>query len=210
MQAMISLYESYQEALHVVQELEAVYVPSGEISLITLNGKRKKLDAIEEVIKTTKKGGKKQPVIEAVPEPINIAPDFKAAFYASLALKEMTGVGDIIAAGWLVEQHVGETTHAIAAISIQRVLDTMIETGLSDEHASTYIEGIKRGATLIGVKVEPALASAVARILNEEHQPLHPHMRGHHYWQGDIRNDNEKTTSAANRMLAALIVGPTT
>ena len=210
MQAIISLYESYQEALHAVQELEAVHVFSGEISLITMNGKRKKLDAIEEVIKNSKKGGKKERAIEAVPEPVNVAPDLKAAFYANLTLKELTGIGDIIAAGWLVEPYAEDSTNVIAAISIQRLIDTMTETGLNDEHASTYIEGIKRGATLIGVKVDLALVNAVTRILNEEHQPLHPHMRGHHYWQGDIRNDNEKTTSAANRMLAALIVGPTT
>ena len=207
MQAIISLYESYQEALHAVQELEAANVPSGEISLITMNGKRKKLDAIEEVIKSTKKGSKKEPAIEAVPEPINVAPDLKAAFYANLALKEMTGVGDVIAAGWLIEPYAAENVR-IAVTGIQRVIDIMLETGLSDEHANTYIEGIRRGATLIGVKVEPALVDMVTRILNEEHQPLHPHMRGHHYWQGEIRNDNEKNTSAANRMLAALIVGP--
>ena len=204
MQELINLYESYHEALHAVQELEAASIPYDHISLIALNGKRKKTDAIEEVSKqaVTKKGAKPAPVIAPVPEPIDLAPHLKAAFFATLDLKELDGIGEVIAAGWLVASR-----DDLGISDIERVVDIMVETGVSHEHAETYIEGIRRGGTLLGVRAEETISETVMRILREEHRPLDPHMRGHHYWQGDIKTSRDLDTSAANRLLAALITG---
>ncbi len=210
MQAMINLYESYHEALHAVQELEAASIPSAGISMITLNGKRHKMDAIEEVTREAKKSASKEPVLATVPEAVDLAPHLKAVFFSALDLRTMDGIGDVIAAGWLIDREDGSVSRRKPShTDIETVIGIMVDTGVSQENAETYIEGIRRGGTLIGVKTDENLSATASRILREEHRPLDPHMRGHHYWQGDVKSDQEKLTSAANRLLAALITGQT-
>jgi hypothetical protein len=87
---------------------------------------------------------------------------------------------------------------------VLRLVDCMIVCGLSEADARTYLEGIRRGATLLGVRANDRLAEAAERIMRHEHKPLDPHMRGQHYWTGAARQW-DKESSTTNRLLAVLI-----
>ncbi len=213
MQATINLYETFSEALHTVQELEASQIVPSHISLITKNGKSNKLTIDFELSKPkvaakAKKGSKPvKPAPQKPEDPGPIDRDLKAKFFSSLNLFEIPGLGPIVGAGWLVTEAVKRTPSVEPGISLAiatGLINSMVEFGLSLEHAETYVEGLKRGATLIGVITPPELVRETQRVMREEHRPLDPHMRGHHYWTTTNEIKEEKNATA-NRLTSMLI-----
>ncbi len=213
MQAMINLYETFSEALHTIQELEAAKIVPSDISLIIKNGKTSAIElALEEdkAAKKKKKKDSKSPEPEPPPaddEPIDY--DLKAKFFSDIHVHELSGIGAIAGGGWMVKDSIERTASDDIGISSGTptgLIECMVDTGLSREHAETYVEGLKRGATLIAVRAMPDLQKAALRIMREEHRPLDPHMRGHHYWTNQYEYKDDRAAKS-NRILAMLISG---
>ncbi len=197
---MINLYQSYQEALHAVQELEAASVPSGDISLIALNGKDKGHVTAEEILSSRKK---KADAVAYIPTEY-LAPDVKGQFFSSLDLRKLGGVGEVIGAGWLLDHPRREDlkVETKGHEDTSRLIDCMMVNGMSEEAAKIYVEAIRRGATLVGVKPGSDYSDTAERIMRQEHEPIEPQLRGHHYWTDDKVSEKD---SAANRLIAVLI-----
>ena len=205
---MINLYETYPEALHLVQELEADGISSADITFLTLNGKPEELDAIEEIKKTAEVKSKKKrlevvPVLEKVPEKIDPAPNLQGKFFPRLDLFDIQGLGEVIAAGWLVQPREIQMAEEEAG-TISGIIEAIKKIGVEEDIAKTFMEGIRRGATLVGVWPDAAKGST-QRIMQEEHLPLNPHMRGHHYWTKEFKDGDKRDSSELRRLLAVLI-----
>jgi hypothetical protein len=203
---MINLYETFPEALHLVQELEAAGIQHSDITFLSLNGKPEQIDAIEEMQKTFSAASKKgvELALENLPEKINVAPNLQGKFFPLLNVSEVKGLGQVIAAGWLMQGHENHRGDFPDTASIDGLIGSMAEIGVAEDIAKTLIEGIRRGGALVGVWPQ-ATSEATQRIMQEEHRPLSPHMRGHHYWTKAFRENEDKQSSEIRRLLAVLI-----
>jgi hypothetical protein len=82
-----------------------------------------------------------------------------AGVLAGLGLLAIPGVGPVVAAGWLVALAVGAAGGAAAG----GLLGGLVGSGVSDEHAEVFVEGVRRGGTLVTVRVaEDRVAEADA------------------------------------------------
>jgi hypothetical protein len=145
------LYDSYIDANRVVLALEAAGVPPSETSVISNNS-----DSWYSVTKTanavparkdetgSKAGGK----VEGAA--IGVAIGATAATTASLiTMLAIPGVGAIVGAGWLAavlgSMAIGGVTGGL--------LGALTNAGISEEDAQVYVEGVRRGGTLVAARV---------------------------------------------------------
>ncbi len=75
-----------------------------------------------------------------------------AGLMAGLGLLAIPGVGPVVAAGWLVATAVG----AAAGAGNRRHYRCADPTGVSEDEANIYAEGIRRGGTLVTARVPDA------------------------------------------------------
>ena len=72
-----------------------------------------------------------------------------AGLIAGLSNFVLPGLGTVVAAGWLVSALAG----AVAGGAAGGVVGALIEAGLSENDAAGYAEGVRRGGTLVTVRV---------------------------------------------------------
>jgi uncharacterized membrane protein len=83
------------------------------------------------------------------------------------------GVGPIVAAGPIVATLAGAGVGAATG----GILGSLTDLGISESEAHTYAEGIRRGGTLVSVKLDEAEAVRVTDIM-ERHNPVDLETRG--------------------------------
>ncbi len=89
-----------------------------------------------------------------------------AGLLAGLGMLAIPGLGPVVAAGWLASTAVGALVGAAAGGATGGLLGALKEAGHSDEEANVYSEGVRRGGTLVSVKVDDDRASEVEQVLN--------------------------------------------
>jgi hypothetical protein len=72
-----------------------------------------------------------------------------AGLLAGLSAFVLPGIGAVVAAGWLVSALAG----AVAGGAAGGVIGAFIEAGVSENDAAGYAEGVKRGGTLVTIRV---------------------------------------------------------
>lgn len=72
-----------------------------------------------------------------------------AGLIAGLSHFVLPGLGAVVAAGWLVSALAG----AVAGGAAGGVVGALIEAGLSESDAAGYADGVRRGGTLVTVRV---------------------------------------------------------
>jgi hypothetical protein len=90
------------------------------------------------------------------------------------------GVGPVVAAGWLVATAVGAAAGAGVGGASGGVIGSMISAGVLKENAEIYAEGVRRGGTLVTVRVDESDESKAEAIMRK-HDPVDPAERGNAY-----------------------------
>jgi hypothetical protein len=72
-----------------------------------------------------------------------------AGLIAGLSAFVLPGLGTVVAAGWLVSALAG----AVAGGAAGGVVGALIEAGVSENDAAGYAEGVRRGGTLVTIRV---------------------------------------------------------
>lgn len=72
-----------------------------------------------------------------------------AGLLAGLGAFVLPGIGAVVAAGWLASALAG----AVAGGAAGGVVGALIEAGISENDAAGYAEGVRRGGTLVTVRV---------------------------------------------------------
>ena len=89
----------------------------------------------------------------------------------------------IVAAGWLASTAVG----ALAGTALGGIVGLLVDSGVPEEHAHVYSKAVRRGGTLLSIKIDEAQVARVQDILNR-YQPIDPSVRGSEYrktgWKG--------------------------
>ncbi len=82
-----------------------------------------------------------------------------------LGLMAIPGVGPVVAAGWLAATAVGAVAGAVAGGTAGGIIGAMTSSGVSEEDAHVYAEGVRRGGSLVTAKVDDALVPEAETIL---------------------------------------------
>lgn len=85
-----------------------------------------------------------------------------AGLLAGLGALAIPGVGPVVAAGWLIATLTGAGAGAVAG----GLLGALAGAGLSDEHAATYAEGVRRGGHLVVVRADERRVMEAERVLD--------------------------------------------
>lgn len=183
------LFDSHTEALAAVTEIEGAGISHDKISMISNNAdnwheghdhtatKGDRLgdangDGDNSVASGAGKGGATGGVVGA-----------GAGILAGLGMLAIPGLGPVVAAGWLASTAVGAAIGAAAGGVTGGLLGALKEAGHSDEDANVYAESVRRGATLISVKVHGDAEEARVTSLLDAQRGFDASARGQAYRQ---------------------------
>lgn len=88
-----------------------------------------------------------------------------AGLLAGLGMLAIPGLGPVVAAGWLVSTAVGAAIGAVAGGATGGILGALKDAGHTDEEAHVYAEGVRRGGSLVSVRVDDNDAMRVEGLL---------------------------------------------
>lgn len=114
-----------------------------------------------------------------------------AGLLAGLGMLAIPGLGPVVAAGWLASTAVGAAVGAAAGGATGGLLGALKEAGHSDEEANVFAEGVRRGGTLVSVKVSGEDESRAESLL-QGHQGLDAVSRGEAYRSAGWSRFDEK------------------
>lgn len=154
MKTVTGLFDDYTDASAAVSALEARGIPSSDISIVSNNAGdyHKKGDS------NTADGAGTGAGIGAV---VGGA----GGLLTGLGLMAIPGVGPVVAAGWLAATALGAVTGAVAGGAAGGLIGALTDSGVPEEHAHVYAEGVRRGGTLVTARVDDSLQPEAEAIL---------------------------------------------
>ena len=199
------LYKDYDTGARVVAELEHFGIPHTDISIIANNDTgwfdRNRSTRIDR----DADGTDDRPEGAAAGAGIGATIGGVAGLLAGLGLLAIPGIGPVVAAGWLA------STAAVAAAggATGGLIGALTQSGIGEPEARHYAEGVRRGGTLVTVRVRDTDRMQVEAIM-DRHNPIDTKgtaaadQTGD--WQGDrivAAFENADRARAAREALAA-------
>jgi len=161
------LYDSYADANRVVIGLEAAGIALSETSLISNNSDTwYRTGKASNVVALRKQGasGDTATIGKFEGAAVGVAIGATAATAASLVtMLALPGVGAVVGAGWLAallgSMAIGGATGGL--------LGALTNAGISEEDAHVFVEGVRRGGTLVAARVLPTDVPRVEAMMNQ-------------------------------------------
>ncbi|MBR0814873.1 hypothetical protein JQ544_25315 [Bradyrhizobium diazoefficiens] len=156
------LYDNYSDAERAVTRLEAAGVPHSDISIVANNsdnwfGSRSgKVDRDRDGTDDRAEGA-------GAGAGIGAGLGGAAGLLAGLGLLAIPGLGPVVAAGWLAATAAG----AAAGAATGGIVGALTQAGVSNEDASRYAEGVRRGGTLVSARVPDQDRARLDALLHE-------------------------------------------
>ncbi|HUR43872.1 MAG TPA: hypothetical protein VMZ01_07220 [Aestuariivirga sp.] len=167
METITKVYDRHQQARQAVSELEQAGIASSDISLVANKYVSEKYADVDDVSDAAAGAG------------IGAMVGGTAGLLAGLGLLAIPGLGPVVAAGWLASTAVG----ALAGGATGGIIGALVDSGVPEDHAHVYSEAVRRGGTLLAVKVDESQAPRVRSIL-DRYQPIDPIRQGADYRRG--------------------------
>lgn len=155
---MITLSRLYPDgvvARAVVDELKAAGLPEDDIGIIAPSRERSMamvnhdLENSDDGMDRDRDGQDDRGAAVNRAAGIGAALGGAAGLAAGLGAFVLPGIGAVVAAGWLASALAG----AVAGGAAGGVVGALIEAGVSENDAGAYAEGVKRGGTLVTIRV---------------------------------------------------------
>lgn len=148
-------YDSYDEAVHAVNTLEAAGIPHDDISLVSGDKTRTvETTPVDDTADHAATGAGTGATIGTVL-------GGGAGLLAGIGALAIPGIGPIVAAGWLIAALTGAGVGAAAG----GLVGSLTGAGVSEADATAYAEHVGRGGTLVTVRASDELASEAEYIL---------------------------------------------
>jgi len=161
------LYKHYDTGARVVAELEHFGIPHTDISIIANNdtgwfdrNRSTRIDRDADGTDDRAEGA-------AAGAGIGATIGGVAGLLAGLGLLAIPGIGPVVAAGWLA------STAAVAAAggATGGLIGALTQSGIGEPEARHYAEGVRRGGTLVTVRVRDTDRMQVEAIM-DRHNPI--------------------------------------
>lgn len=156
MRTVTGLFDNYDDAKSAVGELESAGIASENISIVSNTGDGHK---VEEQGNNAAEGAGTGVGIGAVA-------GGAGGLLAGLGMLAIPGVGPVVAAGWLAATLAGAVAGAVVGGAAGGVVGALIKSGVPEEDAHVYAEGVRRGGTLVTARVEEDEAISAEAILD--------------------------------------------
>jgi hypothetical protein len=166
------LYDSYDDAEATIRDLESAGIPRGDISVVANN--------IDDRFTTPAKEGNEAGPGAGAGAALGAVVGGAGGLLAGIGMIAIPGLGPVVAAGWLVAAAAGAAGGAVVGGAGGGIIGAMIGDGVPEEQAHIYAEGVRRGGTLVTVRVEDGMAVQADAILRE-YRPVDPELRGRSY-----------------------------
>lgn len=147
------IYHDSAKACAVVDELKAVGLPEGDIGIIATSSSLRmeiaRLHNAEDLIDHDHNG------VRELGRTVNRGAGIGAALGGAAGLVAgsgafiLPGIGAVLAAGWLASALAG----AVAGGAAGGVVGALIEAGVDENNAEGYAESVRRGGTLVTIRV---------------------------------------------------------
>jgi len=143
------LYDDYSTASAAVRDVEAMGLSSKDISLIASNATNS--DGKPKKTKHDRDGNGVDDPVEGAEMGAGIGAALAggAGLLAGMGVMAIPGLGPVIAAGWLASAGLG----AVAGAAAGGIIGALTQAGVSQEEAAIYVEGVRRGGTLLSAQV---------------------------------------------------------
>jgi hypothetical protein len=152
MQTVTGLYDNYDDARAVVNELEDAGISSSDISIIGREGETNETHAGEGA---------------ATGAGVGAVLGGAGGLLAGLGMLAIPGVGPVVAAGWLAATAAGAAAGAVAGGAAGGIIGSLTSAGVDEEDAHVYAEGVRRGSTLVSVRVDDDQAEVARSVIND-------------------------------------------
>ena len=149
-----ALFDSFDDAAQAVRDLDAAAILFSEISLISKAGENPAGPALGNMEEAAEGAGKGAAVGAAI--------GGGTGLLAGLGLIAIPGLGPAIAAGWLAATGIA----AMIGAATGGIIGALAGAGLSDEEAQFYAEALRRGGTLVVVRVDDTKYDTVRAIFS--------------------------------------------
>ncbi|EJZ18459.1 hypothetical protein NE852_31695 (plasmid) [Rhizobium sp. Pop5] len=153
MRTVTGLFDDYTDASSAVSALEAAGIPSNDISIVSNNADNRHGE--------DSNAGEGAGVGAGIGAVVGGA----GGLLTGLGLMAIPGVGPVVAAGWLAATAAGTAAGAVAGGATGGIIGAMTSSGVSDEDANVYAEGVRRGGSLVTAKVPDARVAEAEAIL---------------------------------------------
>jgi hypothetical protein len=155
------LYDTYAHAERAVRQLTAAGIPDSDISIVASNGDNAhRLDG-DDKIDRDRDGVDDRAEGASAGAGIGAAVGGAAGLLAGLGMMAIPGIGPVVAAGWLASTALGAAVGGTAG----GIVGALTQAGVSEEDAHVYAEGVRRGGTLLTVRVPDARRAEIDGIL---------------------------------------------
>jgi len=152
------LFQDRNDAVAAVREIKAAGVPEVEISLLSnrTEGQGDERSAGDKTVDNNmaETGAADGAAIGGVL-------GGGAGLLAGLGALTIPGIGPVIGAGWLVATAIGAAVGAAGG----GVLGALVGAGVDKDDAEVYVEGIRRGGTLVSVRVSDEQVPTIESIM---------------------------------------------
>src|SRR5689334_8472539 len=156
------LYKDHDTGARVVAELERSGIPHRDISIISSNDsgwfdrdRSRRVDRDADGRDHRAEGA-------AAGAGIGATVGAVAGLLAGLGLLAIPGIGPVVAAGWLAST----AAVAVAGGATGGLIGALTQSGVGEEEAQTYAEGVRRGGTLVTVRIPDTDGARVEAILD--------------------------------------------
>src|SRR3982075_1507888 len=159
------LYDSYIDANRVVLALEAAGVPPSETSGISNNSDTwYRAAKTASVVPARRDDAGREADGKVEGAAIGAAIGATAATAASLiTMLAIPGVGAVVGAGWLAAMLGSMAIGGVAG----GLLGALTNAGISEKDAQVFVEGVRRGGTLVVAKVPQSGLPRIEAIMNQ-------------------------------------------
>jgi len=158
------LYDDYNMAARVYNDLDDAGISTSDISIVANNGENWYDENAREPGRIDTDGDGVDDRTEGAATGAGIGGTVGgiAGLLAGLGLMAIPGLGPVVAAGWLVST----AALAVAGGAAGGLIGSLTQHGVSEDDANAYAEGVRRGGTLVTARVNEADAARVEAIMN--------------------------------------------
>ncbi|UHS57363.1 general stress protein [Agrobacterium vaccinii] len=154
MKTITGLFDDHADARQAVTALESAGVPSKDISIVSNNAHNRDHADESKAAEGAGTGAGIGAVVGGA-----------GGLLTGLGLMAIPGVGPVVAAGWLAATAAGVAAGAVAGGAAGGIVGALTDSGVSEEDAHVYAEGVRRGGTIVTAKVDDNHVSEAEAIL---------------------------------------------